>query len=92
MSEPQWRYKYDEETRKKIAGIVERLQTDAAFKDQITADPSSALDSAGLPADAVRDIVNLAGDDGDVVGYMRADRSISGCKCWVDGRPDTCYD
>jgi len=92
MSQAQWRYKYDEETRKKIAGIVERLQTDTTFKEQISADPSGALGSAGLPAEAVSDLVDLAGDEGDVAGYMRSDRTIGGCKCWDDGRPDTCYD
>ncbi len=84
-------YKYDEPTRATIDSIVNRLESDPGFQQRVTTDPRGVLREAGLPDEAIDDYLRASTSDDEVAGYMRQSYTIGGCKCWDDGRPDTCY-
>lgn len=48
------------EVREKAQEILNRLESDPSFKQQVESDPEGTLTSAGLPKDAVEDFVREA--------------------------------
>ncbi|GCE12805.1 hypothetical protein [Tengunoibacter tsumagoiensis] len=62
--------------RETAAAIVERINTDAEFKAQVSSDPQSALVAAGLPQSLVAEF--LAEElSGEVSGYLVSDCTVT---------------
>lgn len=59
-----------DEIRSTAEEIVARLQTDPAFAEQVRADPTSALTSAGLPQEAVTEFLRVTNSPSEVSGHM----------------------
>jgi hypothetical protein len=73
-----------QQMRDKGLAILERLQSDPAFKQQVEQDPKGALTGAGIPDRAVEDFMREASVAGDVQGYMMCDHTCD-WSCFITG-------
>lgn len=73
-------------SRDTINRVVARLQNDPAFKAQANADPIAALQSEGVPAEAVSDLIHEGLITPDVQGYTTAPIQKCNITCW-----STCF-
>jgi hypothetical protein len=73
-----------QQMREKGLAILERLQSDSAFKQQVEQDPKGALSAAGIPDRAVEDFMREASVAGDVQGYMMCDHTCD-WSCFITG-------
>jgi hypothetical protein len=58
-----------DEVRRKAEEIVDRLKSDPAFRRRVEADPSGALQAAGLPEQLLTDFVAGFGKGADVEAH-----------------------
>ncbi len=70
-----------QQARARIQEIVERLQSDPAFRREVADNPRQALQETGLPSDVLADIAGGFGHEPDVVGYLRPQCSICTITC-----------
>lgn len=56
--------------RARITELTERLHRDAAFRDQVAADPEGELTAVGLPGEAILDFLAEHDLAPDVKGYL----------------------
>lgn len=73
-----------QQMRDKGVAILERLQRDPAFKQQVERDPQGTLSAAGIPTGAVEDFMREASVAGDVQGYMMCDHTCE-WSCFITG-------
>jgi hypothetical protein len=73
-----------QQMRDKGRAILERLQSDSAFKQQVEQDPKGALSAAGIPDRAVEDFMREASVAGDVQGYRMCDMTCD-WSCFITG-------
>ncbi len=77
---------HDEEARARSRKVAQRLKDDAAFRQQVESDPSTALREAGVPEEAHVDFMRETGIEADVTGYRGCTTTCEntcGVTCWV---------
>lgn len=68
---------YDEEARARSRQVAQRLKDDPAFRQQVEADPFSALREAGVPEEAHLDFMRETEIAADVAGYVSCEATCS---------------
>lgn len=59
-----------EQVREKAVALITRIQNDAEFRAQVEQNPEETLVAAGLPANAVADVLSEVRDEiGEVSSY-----------------------
>lgn len=61
--------------RAKAQEIIQRLQTEPAFRQEVERDPASVLIAAGLPEYGLVDFLRETGIQAEVVGYMGCEQT-----------------
>lgn len=66
--------------RAKATEIVQRMQADPAFREQVMENPVTTLQSAGIPDEAINDFTHELGATPEVSGYaMAGDCTVLSC-------------
>jgi hypothetical protein len=73
-----------EEVRKITRQLASRAQEDEQFKEQLKADPQGTMKAAGIPEEALSDVLGET-ELADVAGYAKP--QCIGSFCFVD----TCF-
>lgn len=64
--------------RQNAQELMNRLNTDPTFKQQVEQDPKGVLTAAGLPTPGVEEFIREAGIGSEVQGYLDCSHS-----CWL---------
>jgi hypothetical protein len=64
--------------RQTAQGLLTRLNSDPAFKQQVEQDPIHTLTAAGLPGPGAEEFIRETGIGSEVMGYRECSES-----CWI---------
>lgn len=73
--------------RATVLQIVERLQTDPDFAEEVKADPTATLTSAGLTEEVATNVMRQISTSADVSGYALNSGDLTHSYMWPMGCP-----